>query len=311
MHGLARAGRLGGMATLVIHGGAGRIDAARRDVYRAGLEAALDAGFGVLDRGGSALDAVMAAVSCMEDNPAAFNAGTGSALTSDGRVECDAAIMDDGGRAGAVACVTRIKNPVQLARQVLEQGAHVLFVGPGAETLTEHHVENSSLITDGALASWQRWREANGAPEGSATCGAVALDDHGHLAAATSTGGVLGQHPGRVGDAPIPGAGTWADARVAVSCTGRGEAFLTTTAARMLAVDLEAGVLPSHAVQERLDAVRAAHGQGGLIAVQRDGTVLFGFDTTEMAWGWRRRTGGDALQGAWDVGAAPTVTVVP
>jgi len=299
------------MATLLIHGGAGRIAEARQEAYRNGLRAALDAGFAVLDAGGSALDAVQAAVTCMEDNDEAFNAGTGSALTSAGTVECDAAIMDGSGRAGAVACVTRIKNPIQLARKVLTDSPHVLLVGPGAEALTDAYVENADLITEGALRSFERWRAKDADPEGSATCGAVAVDDQGQLAAATSTGGVLGQAPGRVGDAPIPGAGTWADPRVAVSCTGRGEAFLTTVAARILAADLEAGMTPEAAVEARLAAVRQADGEGGLIAVRRDGSILYGFDTTEMAWGWRRRRAGGDLEEAWDVGENPTIRVVP
>ena len=253
----------------------------------------------------------MAAVACMEDDAQAFNAGTGSALTSLGTVECDAALMDDTGRAGAVACVTRIKNPIQLARRVRDATPHVLLVGAGAEALSDTYVDNASLITEGARAAWERWKARDADPEGSATCGAVAVDDHGHLAAATSTGGVLGQLPGRVGDCPIPGAGTWADPRVAVSCTGRGESFLTTSAARMLAVDLEVGMNGEHAVAERLAAVRQADGEGGLIAVQRDGTILYGFDTTEMAWGWRRRSDAGELEEAWDVSDEASIRVVP
>jgi beta-aspartyl-peptidase (threonine type) len=298
------------MPTLVIHGGAGRIRAERQDAYRAGLAAALNAGFAVLDAGGSAVDAVCAAVRSMEDDPNAFNAGTGSALTEAGTVECDAAVMRSDGRAGAVACVSTSRNPVALARRVLDEGRHVLMVGRGAEALEPDPIDPRELVTEAARASLRRWRERRAAPEASATCGAVARDDAGRLAAATSTGGVLGQRPGRVGDAPIPGAGTWADPRVAISCTGRGEAFLQAATARALAADLEHGVDDRAAVQARLAEVRALHGEGGLIAVGADGRVLAGYDAPHMAWGWRRREGGAVADG-WQVGDAPDVVVLP
>ncbi len=298
------------MATLLIHGGAGRIREDRRAAYEAGLAAALDAGFAALEAGGDATDAVTAAVRRMEDDPHAFNAGTGSAPTSAGTVECDAAVMRSDGAAGAVACVAHVRNPVTLARRILEESNHVLLVGPGAEAWEPAPVANETLLTDAARADLERWRARGGDPEASATCGAVALDDAGRLAAATSTGGVLGQHPGRVGDAPIPGAGTWADERVAVSCTGKGEAFLTTAAGRALACDLAADVPPDDAVRARLAAVRAAGGEGGLIALQRDGTVVHGFDTPQMAFAWRR-DGPDGREEACAVGQDGAVVVRP
>lgn len=297
------------MPVLLIHGGAGRIAPDRRDAYRSGLAAALDAGFAVLAAGGTALDAVCAAVVSMEDDPAAFNAGTGAALTAAGTVECDAAVMDGGGRVGAIACVSNARNPVQLARRVLDTSPHVLLVGPGAEALEPEPVDAATLITPASRAAWQRWRAPGAKPEGTATCGAVALDDEGRLAAATSTGGVLGQTPGRVGDAPIPGAGTWADARVAVSCTGRGEAFLRNATARALAFSVEQGDDPSRAVAQRLAEVRSAGGEGGLIALLADGSIAFGFDTPQLAWGWRRSAGA-TLEEAWEVDSAAGVTVV-
>lgn len=323
-----------GMPVLLIHGGAGRIAPERRDAYRRGLAAALDAGFAVLSAGGSAVDAVCAAVASMEDDADAFNAGTGSALTASGTVECDAAVMDGAGRVGGVACVSSARNPVRLARRVLDTSPHVLMVGPGAEALEPHPVDPSSLITPASHAAWRRWRARRGTPESSATCGAVALDAAGLLAAATSTGGVLGQARGRVGDAPIPGAGTWADARVAVSCTGRGEAFLRTATARSLAFAVERGDDPRRAVAERLSEVRAADGEGGLIALLADGSIAFGFDTPQLAWGWRRSAGatggapsgddasvdratvegttvqGTTVEGTWEVDSDAGVTVV-
>ncbi len=297
------------MPVLLIHGGAGRIAPDRRDAYRSGLAAALDAGFDVLAEGGTALDAVCAAVVAMEDDPAAFNAGTGAALTAAGTVECDAAVMDGGGHVGAIACVSNARNPVRLARRVLETSPHVLLVGPGAEALEPEPVAATTLITPASRAAWRRWQARGSRPEGTATCGAVALDDDGRLAAATSTGGVLGQTPGRVGDAPIPGAGTWADARVAVSCTGRGEAFLRTATARVLALSIERGDDPGRAVAQRLDEVRSAGGEGGLIALLADGSLAFGFDTPQLAWGWRRSVG-TRVEEAWEVDSGAGVTVV-
>jgi beta-aspartyl-peptidase (threonine type) len=304
------------MHALLIHGGAGRIGTDRRDAYRAGLSAALDAGFAVLEAGGEALDAACAAVARMENDDRAFNAGTGSALTRAGTVECDAAVMLSDGRAGAVACVTRSRNPVRLARRVMETTPHVLMVGPGAEALEPEPIDPAALITPASRAALRRWQARHASPEGSATCGAVALDAEGRLAAATSTGGVLGQLPGRVGDAPIPGAGTWADRRVAISCTGRGEAFLRAATARALADDVAAGVAPIAAIEARLAEVRGLDGEGGLIAVTGDGRILIGYDTPQMAWGWRRRgdgaVGGDgasvtAVEGGWQVGDAAEV----
>ncbi len=334
------------MIALLVHGGAGRIGPDRRDAYRRGLRAALDAGFARLDAGASALDAVEAAVATMEDDPHAFNAGTGSALTRDGTVECDAAVMTAGptgagpssGDAGAVACVRTVRNPVRLARRVLEETPHVLLVGPGAEAWNARPIDPELLITDAARDGLRRWRERAAAagsahggaggeprPEGSATCGAVAVDASGRLAAATSTGGVIGQWPGRVGDAPIPGAGTWADARVAISCTGRGEAFLRAATARALASDLAADAAsatdgPSveadrlaERVRARLAEVRAHDGEGGLIAVTRDGTLVAGFDTPQLAYGFRRRdrAAGGAPSDEVHVASEPTVRAVP
>lgn len=298
------------MHVLLIHGGAGRIRPERRADYRAGLETALEAGGRILDDGGAALDAACEAVRSMEDDPRAFNAGTGSALTRDGTVECDAAVMSGDGRAGAVACVGTSRNPVRLARLVYDTSPHVLLVGPGAEALESDPIDPATLVTERSRAALERWRARHdGAPRSSATCGAVALDDRGRLAAATSTGGVLGQWPGRVGDAPIVGAGTWADGSVAISCTGRGEAFLRIAAAQRLAGAIERGLPPSEAIPDLLGAVRRAEGEGGVIALLGDGTIAYGWDGRQMAWGYRR-AGDGPLRTAWDVGDGATVRIV-
>jgi len=282
------------MATLILHGGAGRIDERRSAAYEAGLSAALSAGWDELARGGAALDAVTAAVACMEANPEAFNAGVGSSLTRDGRAECDACLVDGrDGRAGAVAAVGNARSPIALARRVMEQTPHVLLVGAGAEALVTDPVANEALITPYAREQLERWRARQQEPVGSATVGAAALDDHGALAAATSTGGVLGQWSGRVGDAPIPGAGTYADAHVALSCTGKGEAFLRAVTGKAFAERLTCGVPLATALQRALDDVAAMGGSGGLIVALADGRLGWAFDTAHLALAWRSSAGAD------------------
>ncbi len=278
------------MITLLLHGGAGRIDEARTDAYRRGLRSALEAGWSLLAAGGSAADAVVAAVAAMEADPEAFNAGVGSSLTREGTVECDACVMDGrDGRAGAVAAVTRARSPVALARRVMDETPHVLIVGTAADALVEDPIENEALRTSHAMAQLERWRERQQQPTGSATVGAVALDASGGLAAATSTGGVLGQWPGRVGDAPIPGAGTYADARVAVSCTGKGEAFLRAVTSKALAERLAAGSPLEETLGRALADVKAMRGSGGLITLLADGRLGWAFDTSHLALAWRSR----------------------
>jgi L-asparaginase / beta-aspartyl-peptidase len=265
--------------TLVVHGGAGNPrdgsvgdEAAHHDALRD----ALRAGASVLDSGGGALDAAEAAVRSLEDCPL-FNAGRGSVLTSDGAVEMDAAIMDGAQRtAGACAHITGVRHPIALARTIMETTPHVLIVGADAEELARDHgleLEDPAwFVTDRELAH----RSEHG------TVGAVALDGHGRLAAATSTGGVRGQLPGRVGDTPQIGSGTFADERVAISCTGTGEQFIRAVAAH------EVSALVRHAgltLEEA--AARAIAGlDGGLIALGRDGSVSMPFNTGLMFRGW-------------------------
>lgn len=298
------------MYAILIHGGAGvvRPEAMRgADLRRreAALRAALAAGEAVLAAGGAALDAAQAAVLVLEDDPG-FNAGRGAVLTRDGRVELDAAVMDGrSGRAGAVAGVRRLKNPVLAARAVLEASPHVLLVGAGADAFG---------LAQGLAPAPPRWfrtaarvrqlaalRAADPAATAldhdgkHGTVGAVALDAHGGLAAATSTGGVANKLRGRVGDSPLIGAGTYADARVAVSCTGQGEAFIRAVAAHALAARLRyTGQDVEAAAAAVLAEIGAAGGDGGLIALDAQGSAALPFNTAGMYRGWLRA--GEAAQ---------------
>lgn len=272
------------MFALAIHGGAGPLpqpaaDGSREQAVREALGAALAAGERLLAANGSALDAVETAVQVLEDDPS-FNAGRGAVLTRDGTVELDAAIMDGATlRAGAVAQLQHVRNPIRLARAILEQLPHVFLVGEGAERFAAQLglpcVPNEYFITE------QR-REQLGSL---GTVGAVARDRHGHLAAATSTGGTSGKFSGRVGDSPVIGAGTYADdATCAVSATGHGEWLLRTVIAydisarrRYAGQSLRAAV--EQAVSERLTALGA---QGGVIAVDARGELVMRYNTPMM-----------------------------
>jgi len=279
-------------AVLAVHGGAGpapvddaHAGAARWPGQAAGLGAALRAGLAVLAAGGPALEAVVAAVAVLEDDEH-WNAGRGSALTAAGTVEMDAALADgQTRRIAGVACVTGVRHPIHAARAVLEDGRHVLLSGPGAIAFAREaglaFEPPEWFIIDRRREALEQWLSTG-------TVGAVARDAAGHLAAATSTGGRTGQLPGRIGDSPVPGAGTWADdARCAVSATGVGEAFLRAAFAhevdarlRLEGVDLEA------ACAEALAAVSAAGGDGGCIAISGDGPPVLPFTTALMHRGW-------------------------
>jgi len=287
------------MHAIAIHGGAGAVPRAtlapeRERNYRAGLEAALDGGFAVLERGGTSLDAVATAVRSLEDHPC-FNAGHGAALTRDGAAELDAAIMDGRHlRAGAVACVRHVKNPVDLARRVMEKSRHVLLVGAGAEEFAleesfvlvpNHYFRTAERLEQ--LESEQRGERVSDlvppAPQG--TVGAVALDANGNLAAATSTGGMTNKRPGRVGDSPIVGAGTYAKNGVcAVSATGHGEYFIRAVAAHHVCAAVEyRGLSLEQAVHELLHGIlRKLGGDGGLIAIDHTGRIVMDFSTEGM-----------------------------
>jgi len=293
---------------IAIHGGAGavpreRLSAERAARYRAGLEAALEGGCAVLERGGSSLDAVSTAVRLLEDDPL-FNAGRGAALTREGAVELDAAIMDGRQmRAGAVASVRHVRNPVELARRVMEKSRHVLLVGAGAEefaleerlALVPNHYFRTAERQE-QLESEQRGERVSDLvpPPAPGTVGAVARDAEGNLAAATSTGGMTNKRPGRVGDSPIVGAGTYAKNGVcAVSATGHGEYFIRAVAAYHVCAAVEyRGFTLQQAVHEVLHTIlRGLGGSGGLIAVDRDGRLVMDFSTEGMFRGARDARG--------------------
>lgn len=277
---------------LAIHGGAGtiprtetRVSVARR--YRSALEEAVAAGEDILGKGGTALDAVVAAVVVMEDSPL-FNAGKGSVYNADEEHELDAAVMDGVSlNAGAVACVQRIRNPVLAARAVMEKTQHVLLAGRGAEEFARRQrlrmVSPRYFDTAARLAALRK-SVRRSEPETHGTVGAVALDRAGDLAAATSTGGFTGKMAGRIGDSPIVGAGTYADNRAcAVSGTGLGEAFMRSllaydVAARMryLREPLERAAARALAELKRLGA------SGGLVAVDRHGNIAMPFNSGGM-----------------------------
>ena len=291
------------MPKLLIHGGAGMIDEARRPAYRAGLRAALAAGWSAFDDGADAVEAVLRAVAAMEANAEAFNAGVGGSPNRDGDVELDACVVrGEDGSAGAVAAVRTARSAVLLADRVRRETPHVLIVGAGADALVDDPLDPADLLTPYTRDQWARWRAGRDAakPTGSATVGAVALDAAGDLAAATSTGGVLGKWPGRVGDAPIVGAGTYADRAVAVSATGKGEAFLRAVTAKALADRLERGSDLATALERALADVRRMEGSGGLIVATADGRLAYAFDTAHLAMGWTDgvRTVADVLEGA-------------
>lgn len=275
------------MATLLIHGGAGTFTAARDQAYEAGLKQAVEAGYALLTSGSSAAQAVIAAVSLMESNEEAFNAGVGGAMTRTGDVELDACVMLSDGSVGAVGGVRNSRNPILLADLVRTTTPHVVLFGEGAEALERSPVSNAELKTPHSRAELDRWLETNRALTGSGTVGAVALADDGTLAAATSTGGIVGQYLGRIGDTPLPGAGTWADTQVAVSGTGKGESFIRSVACRSLAAELAHGATVEAALSTTLAGLVTAEGNGGLIVVTADGRIGYGFNTPAMAYAFR------------------------
>ena len=273
--------------TIVVHGGCGNPagDTVRDEpAYHDALRAAVDGADAILGAGGTALDAAQTAVASLEDAPQ-FNAGRGSVLTIDGHVEMDAALMDGwDGRAGAVAVVETVRNPVALARGVMESTDHVLVVGPGAERLaSELGIERASPDWFVTNKQRERWWKARG------TVGAVVLDGEGRLAAATSTGGTFGQRAGRVGDSPLIGAGTYANRRVAISATGDGEGLVRAVAAHSVAGLVQlAGVPLEEACARVAESVR---GDAGLIAVDSDGNVALPFNTRVMHRALKRGDG--------------------
>jgi beta-aspartyl-peptidase (threonine type) len=287
------------MFGIVIHGGAGTLpraemsgDAERR--YRAALGEAIDVGYAVLQDGGISLDAVTRAVVLLEDNPL-FNAGRGSVFTLEGRNELDASIME--GRtlkAGAVCGLTRIRNPVELARAVMERSEHVMLAGAGAEEFALS--QGFSFVPQSYFSTAERWQQLERIRSGEiglsghtishvGTVGAVALDTHGHLAAATSTGGMTGKRFQRIGDSPIIGAGTYADDRsCAVSATGHGEVFIRAAVAHDICARMRFGGcgVGEAARQVIFGELPALGGEGGVIAIDARGEIAMEFNSEGM-----------------------------
>ncbi|MEQ1780522.1 MAG: isoaspartyl peptidase/L-asparaginase [Hyphomonadaceae bacterium] len=289
--------------TLLIHGGAGvmrrhevtpEMDAA----FCAGLDDALEAGAKVLAGGGQALDAVQAAVQVLEDNPN-FNAGRGAVLTREGVAELDASIMDGRDRrAGAVAQVRTVKNPIRAARHVMEHSGRVMFAGPDVDEMAAQAgleiVPPDYFITPRRQGELERAMAGEVLPmDRYGTVGAVAMDAQGNLAAATSTGGMNAKPPGRVGDSPVIGAGTYAENKsCAVSATGDGEYFIRASVARMICARVEMQKMSaSQAAQATLDEVKALGGTGGVIVLSHDGSVALAMNTEGMFRGRVDATG--------------------
>lgn len=309
---------------LVIHGGAWAIPDEVVASHLEGLEQSLAAGWAALSKGGSALDAIEEAVAAMEEHEA-FDAGRGSFLNSDGKVQLDALMMDGATlRAGGVGCVERLRNPVRAARRILHDSAHVYFVGEGAERFAEEKgatlCDNAELIIPREVERLREYKEKlaqgggtdndlfaaipseehpdpvpgePGSTLGHDTVGAVALDAEGNIAAATSTGGILNKTPGRVGDSSLIGCGCYADNEsAAVSTTGWGEPMMKLVLAKWTADYVAAGHAPEAAAAEAIAMLkRRLGGHGGLIVLDRAGRWGIHHNTPRMAWGVRTEAG--------------------
>jgi beta-aspartyl-peptidase (threonine type) len=306
--------------SLIVHGGAWDIPEEAVEVCNSGCRRALEAGWEVLSGGGAALDAVEAAIVVLEDEPV-FDAGFGSHLNLDGRVECDAIVMNgETLRAGAVAGLQRVRNPIRLARAVLEHCPHMMLVAEGAERFAKDRgmalCEPGDLVSDAELAAWLRCSQdkhaaAHHRGHEQGTVGAVAVDAHGKMFAATSTGGTCCKLPGRVGDSPLIGCGCYADSTAGgVSCTGYGEAIMkivmAKTATELLRTcnaafcvsdssrDTSSPAAHSCAADTAMHVAREAvhllgkrtHGTGGLILLDCEGNPGFAFNTPRMAYGY-------------------------
>ena len=297
------------MVSLAIHGGAGGDGPWKGptdlDPQRiACMQSVLNTVGTMLEGGVDALEAVTIAVEMMENEPL-FNAGIGSVIAADGGVTMDASIMRGSDAAcGSVVNVRKIRHPIRAAKMVLDNNWPVMLNGAAADNFAiKNGVEEVSqewLITDLRQAQWKKWKDAKSRPgstdeddsamldhdEGMGTVGAVAIDKNGILAAATSTGGMTGKPDGRIGDTPIIGAGTWADQRVAVSCTGVGEAFIRTCAVHEVATRLRLGESLETACNNMLDMVAPMGGRGGVIAIDSDGNIEIPFQTMLMYRGY-------------------------
>jgi beta-aspartyl-peptidase (threonine type) len=298
---------------MLVHGGAWAIPDDALDAHLHGVEAAAAQGWQVLQRGGSCLDAVEAAVVAMEEDEA-FDAGRGSFLNMDGRVQLDALMMEGATlRAGGVGCVEHIRNPIRAAKKVLTESPHVYFVATGAERFAQQHgielCSNDELVLEREVL---RLREAKkqsylempdefGPMRSSDTVGAVALDREGNIAAATSTGGTLNKAPGRVGDSSLIGCGCYADNRsAAVSTTGWGEPMMKLVLSKWAADRVEDGLVPQEAAQRALYYLKARlNGHGGIIIVDVRGRIGLAHNTPRMAWSLTTK---DGVSSGIDVG---------
>ncbi len=294
---------------LVVHGGAWAMPDDMVEAHINGVRNAIAAGWKVLERGGSVLDAVEASVVIMEDDET-FDAGRGSFLNRDGKVQLDALIMDGATlRAGGVGCVERLPNPVRAARKILSESPHVYFVGEGAERFAAEHgcelCRNEDLIIPREVEHLRRYQQELGqrekaqsdsAPDGNNlfapavshdTVGAVALDRNGNIAAATSTGGTLNKAPGRLGDSSLIGCGCYANNEsAAVSTTGWGEPIMKLVLAKWTADRVAAGNLPEWAAQEAMNYLKQrVNGHGGIIVLDAQGQFGIAHNTPRMAWG--------------------------
>lgn len=302
--------------SLMVHGGAGALDNVDSEGtavrYLDSIAVVLEHGREILRAGGDALETVEQCASLLEDDPL-FNAGAGSVLNEDGKVEMDAGIMCGANLdAGAVAGISNIANPIQLARVVLAESEHVMLIGDGAMRFADHWrfetVPDHYFLTADRVAQWEQAHRQNrmGLDHDSAdtlepmieqkygTIGAIARDRDGNLAAATSTGGIVNKRFGRVGDSPIIGSGVWADNQTcAVSCTGYGEDFIRTVLAKTLSDLIEfKGLGAADAAQAGIDYLtRRVQGRGGFILIDRDGNCASQFTTKKMIHGWIEQGG--------------------
>jgi L-asparaginase / beta-aspartyl-peptidase len=295
---------------IVIHGGAGTIEKSNMDeatekAYHEALNQSLDAGEKILKSGGKSIDAVIAAIKVMEDSPL-FNAGKGAVFTNEGKNELDASIMTgDTQMAGAVGSVTNVKNPITLARAVMEKSEHVMMVGKGAETFAAkcglEIVDPSYFYTEKRWNSLQKilkedadkteLSEDEKGNKKNGTVGCVALDKYGNIVAGTSTGGMTNKRYNRLGDAPIIGAGTFADnASCGVSCTGHGEFFIRYTVARDIAALIEYKGLSLKEACDQIVYKKLVEkgGEGGLIAIDKNGNIEMPFNSSGMYRGWAK-----------------------
>ena len=286
--------------SLIVHGGAWDIPDDAVDACKAGCERALQAGWSILSKGGHALDAIEAAITILEDDPV-FDAGYGSHLNLDGQVECDAIVMDAGTlKAGSVAGLRHIKNPIRLARRVLEQCPHMMLISEGAERFaTQHgipHCDPSDLVSPAEREAWLRCSKDAHAAEhhrghDQGTVGAVAIDQQGRLLAATSTGGICCKLPGRVGDSPLIGSGCYADCETGgASSTGYGEAIMRIVMAKSATDALRGSSSSVSAMTAAQDAVTLlttrGKGTGGIILLDKLGNPGHAFSTPRMAYGY-------------------------